>query len=386
MLFKLHTYLGCELQESWQSRVCRRGFVMCRCARVVVSFMDSGRCNCVTDSGVSEAVAFKMNLKFAAWNRVWSCTATWSEGRATFPTWATVHDRDRNSWHQILLYCAAHWRRVSMWVVVRHNGAWSWRIGRSCWRGSSCCLHPWGAAGRPAVAEPAGEATEEEPADTPAATSRASATQNTHQHRTHILSLRVLWLLQEENHQKYSNQMFVEFAREKSTLFDKWTAACKAFDVNSVRGVQEVSTWAHRDLSKWTKGCVVLRCYISRRVCINIRQCSHRSLWSSLTVLRHDEMVCQRCRALIHQPTINQTNSEHRIFLGHCSLLKKAIIFCSFLCFMTWSENADSQLCFLCWCLLLSSLSLHLRNKTTKCSQTTLSCLPYDNAVPLILA
>lgn len=33
---------------------------------VVVSFIDSGRCKCVTDSGVSEAVVFKMNIKFAA--------------------------------------------------------------------------------------------------------------------------------------------------------------------------------------------------------------------------------------------------------------------------------------------------------------------------------
>lgn len=38
-----------------------------------------------------------------------------------------------------------------------------------------------------------------------------------------------------QNHKKYSSHTFVEFAREKSILFDKWCSASKAEDFNSLR-------------------------------------------------------------------------------------------------------------------------------------------------------
>lgn len=60
------------------------------------------------------------------------------------------------------------------WGVVRCSAAWHWRSGRSCWSGSSCCLRPWGAAGRPAAAEPAAGARGGGPAGRPSATAPPS--------------------------------------------------------------------------------------------------------------------------------------------------------------------------------------------------------------------
>lgn len=37
------------------------------------------------------------------------------------------------------------------------------------------------------------------------------------------------------NYRKTSSQIYVEFAREKGTLFDKWSSACKVTDFNSLR-------------------------------------------------------------------------------------------------------------------------------------------------------
>ena len=37
------------------------------------------------------------------------------------------------------------------------------------------------------------------------------------------------------NHKKVPSQTYVEFAREKGTLFDKWSNACKAADFNALR-------------------------------------------------------------------------------------------------------------------------------------------------------
>lgn len=36
-------------------------------------------------------------------------------------------------------------------------------------------------------------------------------------------------------HKSEQGQTYVEFAREKGVLFDKWTAACHVTDVNSLR-------------------------------------------------------------------------------------------------------------------------------------------------------
>ena len=36
-------------------------------------------------------------------------------------------------------------------------------------------------------------------------------------------------------HKKTSAQTYVEFAREKGTLFDKWCATCKVSDFNALR-------------------------------------------------------------------------------------------------------------------------------------------------------
>ena len=37
------------------------------------------------------------------------------------------------------------------------------------------------------------------------------------------------------NHKKTQSQSHVEFAREKGTLFDKWSSTCKVDDFNSLR-------------------------------------------------------------------------------------------------------------------------------------------------------
>ena len=38
-----------------------------------------------------------------------------------------------------------------------------------------------------------------------------------------------------QNLKKAPNQTHIEFSREKGLLFDKWSAACKASDFNSIR-------------------------------------------------------------------------------------------------------------------------------------------------------
>lgn len=37
------------------------------------------------------------------------------------------------------------------------------------------------------------------------------------------------------NHKKAPTQSYVEFAREKGVLFDKWSSACKASDFDTLR-------------------------------------------------------------------------------------------------------------------------------------------------------
>lgn len=58
------------------------------------------------------------------------------------------------------------------------------------------------------------------------------------------------------NHKKAPTQSYVEFAREKGVLFDKWSSACKASDFDTLRELVLME-----DFKKCLPECSVVLCH-----------------------------------------------------------------------------------------------------------------------------